>query len=328
MDNLTYIGIDIGKRTNTCSAPGKKVRSFANTKSGIQKMLKFCSVVAPEQELFFVMESTSVYSLFTAHTLVDLAKVRVAIVPPACVLGFINSKIKRTKNDNVDAVAIREFGKIMQPNPWSPPPVILQQLQQLRLVLDGLTKTITRQKALLEKLEFAPRKCKAALTAQKRLLADAKAERKKILAEIETLIQSDAELAADSKLILSIDGVGEGTRNMIMALCHTELKALSQRKLLAYCGMCPQENQSGKFKGQTRMNKGGDNRIREMLYMVAVSMTTKHGLMREYFIRHKEKRCKPGKVILVSIMRKVLYLIQAVVKSGVPFDRERYLNAA
>ena len=328
MDKPTYIGIDIGKRQNACSAPNRKVKSFANTTSGVKSMLKFCTAIAAEENLFFVMEATSIYSFFTAVTLVGLAKVRVAIVPPACVLGFIKSKIKRTKNDKVDAVAIRNFAKVMQPNPWFAPPVIIQHLQQLRLVLDGLTKTITRQKALLEKLEFAPNKSQVALAAQRRLLANAIANKKQILAEIETLIQSDEELAAASALILSIDGIGEITRNMVLALFYTELKTLSQRKLLAYTGLCPQENQSGKFKGQTRMNTGGDNRIREILYMVAMRMTTKKGLMRSYFIRHKEKLHKPGKVILVSIMRKVLYLIQAVVKSGIPFDKERYLNAA
>lgn len=65
-----------------------------------------------------------------------------------------------------------------------------------------------------------------------------------------------------------------------------------------------------------------------MLYMVALRMTQKDGIMQAYFIRHKEKLHKPSKVILVSIMRKLLHLIQAVVKSGVPFDKERYLKTA
>jgi predicted transcriptional regulator len=82
------------------------------------------------------------------------------------------------------------------------------------------------------------------------------------------------------------------------------------------------------MRGVTRMNKRGDSRIRKLLYVVAMQMTRKGGIMHEYFKYRKDELKKPGKVILVSVMRKLLYLIQAIVKSGVPFNKQKYMTNA
>jgi transposase len=211
VDKAVYIGIDIGKFQHSCSAPGSRSRDFLNTDAGLRDMLDFCSSSTAPESLFFVMESTGEYSRATAQALLEFAPVRVAIVPPTCVLGFRNSRIRRTKTDQVDALAIRQFGEVMQPVPWLPPTEAQQQLGMLKLVLDGQVKTITCQKCLLEKLESARHPSPLALAAQQRLLDHALAERKRLEAEIEALIQSDPALARASAMILSINGVGPAT---------------------------------------------------------------------------------------------------------------------
>lgn len=114
MDKPTYIGIDIGKFNNSCSAPTKRPKMFKNNAKGTAMLLHHCMQVAPVSELFFVMEASGEYCNTCALTLLGLAETRVAIVPPACVLGFIKSKIKRIKNDNADALAIRQYAEVAQ----------------------------------------------------------------------------------------------------------------------------------------------------------------------------------------------------------------------
>lgn len=328
MGNPVYIGIDIGKYMVSCSAPGRNVRDFEATPEGCSSLLAMCSELAPAEELFFVMEATGSYSsAFATMLLAEAAELRVAIVPPACVLGFIKSGIRKTKNDHADALAIRHFGEVMQPPAWMPRSETMQSMRDMKLVLDQVTGTVSRYKCTLEKLQNTG--SLVGYEAMNALMKDAEAEKARILDEIDALIQSDSSLAADAELMQSISGVGRITCVTLLACCYAQIKTLSQRQLLAFCGLSPHEYQSGKQKGQTRMSKSGDGRIRRVLYMVAMQMIRKGGILHDYF--HKLKAAKgpgKGKVAMVSVMRKALYLIQGVLKSGVPFDRERYMAAA
>lgn len=327
MDKPVYIGLDIGKFTFSCSAPNRKPRDFTSNPAGVAAMLEFLATVAPPVELWFVMESTASYSAIMAGLLLKLADTRISIVPPICVTSFIKSKIKRTKNDRIDAQAIRNYAEVCQPPAWLPPSQTMQRLRDLFLVRESTIQTIVRKKCLLENFSHPSHPGGPAVEALKRSLAFEKAERDQLLEEIERVIADDATLCADSKNMLSVPHVGVAVRNMLMTHCLPQLKQLSQRKLLAYCGLCPQQNQSGRSKGQTRMNKAGDPVIRSKLYMSAINSVREEGLMRDYYLKQRANG-KSGKSALVSVMRKILYLTQAVVKSGIPFDRDMYLNPA
>ena len=327
MDKPTYIGIDIGKFNNSCSAPGKRPKVFKNNAKGTAMLLHHCTQIAPASELFFVMEASGEYCNTCALTLLELADTRVAITPPACVLGFIKSRIKRIKNDNADAVAIREYAEVAQPSEWLPPTKEQQRLRDLQLVLAGVRKTIARKKCQLEKLESAKEFDRFAWDSLLRSIDNELAERKLLEKEIEKVIAADETMSQDSNNMLSVPGVGPGVRNVLMTSCYRQLRELSQRQMLAYSGMCPQQNQSGKSRGQTRMNKAGDPRIRKVMYMAALSAVAPNGILYDYFQRQK-KNGKSGKSALVSVMRKLLYLIQAVVKSNTPFNLETYKISA
>ena len=99
------------------------------------------------------------------------------------------------------------------------------------------------------------------------------------------------------------------------------------REAAASCGLSPHENQSGQFKGQTRMSKTGDGRLRKIFYMAALGAVRSDGLMYEYFRRRKAANDN-GKVILSGVMRKLLYLIPGVVRSGTNFDENFFLANA
>jgi len=319
MGNLIYVGLDIGKFQLSCSLPGRRVFDVTNDPAGIGELLRRAASLAPPERLCFVMESTSEYSSCTAETLLELAPVQAAIVPPACVNGFKRAGLVRTKNDQVDAVAIREFAQVKAPPPWLPPSAAQRRLRSLQLVMHSLRQAVTQQKCIREKLASARRPDGCALDSIDRVVAALEEEHAQLQWEFDAVVAADQALARDSAQMLSIPGVGPVVRNVLLAVCYQQLWELPQRKLLAYCGMSPREHQSGRHQGRTLMSKAGDARIRRVLYMAALVAVRKGGLLHEYFQRHRAMG-KPGKVALVSVMRKLLYLIQGVVKSQKPFD--------
>jgi transposase len=327
MGNFTYVGIDVGKLQLSCALPGRKPFDLPNDRDGIQLLLDQASALAPPEQLCFVMESTGEYSSFTAFTLLELAPTQVSIVPPACIIGFKKAGLTRTKNDRVDAEAIREFGEKKQPALWLPPTAAQRRLRSLQLVMDSLRRAVTQQKCVREKLMSAHEFDSYAVDCIERVICSLEQEHARVQAEFDAVIAAEETLMRDSANILSIPGVGVMLRNVLLAVCYRQLLELPQRKLLAHCGLSPREHSSGQHKGRTLMSKTGDARIRRVLYMAAMTAIRKGGLFHEYFQRHIQ-RGKNGKVALVCVMRRLLYIIQGVVKSNSAFDIERFAQTS
>jgi transposase len=319
MGNFSYIGVDIGKAEICCSLPDRKPFMLPNDQSGIGLLLQQVAAIDAPRNLCFVMESTSVYSSRTAAALLELADCWVAIVPPACVNGFKQAGLVRTKNDFVDARAIREFAEAKQPTPWLPPSQAQRRLRNLQVVMDNLVRAAARMKNVREKLAHEHRPDTCAVASCQRMIDLIADELTAVQAEIDCVIAADPLMAADSDHILSIPGIGPRVRNVVMSVIYEQLRTLAQRKLLAYCGMSPKDHISGKFKGRTLMSKSGDARVRAVLYMAALVAIQKGGLMHEYYQQQKQAG-KPSKVAIVNVMRRLLFLIQGVVKSNAPFD--------
>lgn len=327
MSNFTYVGIDIGKKQLSCSLPGRKPFDLANDHAGIRSLLGLASALAAPEQLCFVMEATGEYSNFTATTLLELASTQVSIVPPVCIAGFKQAGLTRTKNDRVDADAIREFAEKQQPALWLPPTAAQRRLRSLHLVLDSLRRAVTQQKCVLEKLNASHGPDRYAVACINRVIDSLEQEFARVQAEFDLVLAAEEELRRDSANMLSIPSVGPVLRNVLMSVCYRQLRELSQRRLLAYCGMSPREHASGQHKGRTLMSKTGDARIRRALYMAAMVSIRQGGLFHEYFQRQIQ-RGKKGKVALVCVMRRLLYTIQGVVKSNSSFDMQRFCASA
>ncbi len=92
------------------------------------------------------------------------------------------------------------------------------------------------------------------------------------------------------------------------------------RQIEAFVGLTPSENQSGtSVCGKDRLSKVGNNYLRKSLYMPAVSAIQHNPVIRDFADRLKQAG-KPSKVIICAVMRKLLRIIYAVVRSGKPFD--------
>jgi len=325
MSDYTYIGIDVAKKTLCCSLPGCKPFNVGNNVKGIKSLIGKASAIDDPANILFVMESTGGYSEFTADALGDLAGAKSSIVPPARIIGFRQAEQVNTKNDPSDAGIIRKFALKHNPQPWLPPTRVQRRLRCLHNQMDGLTNAIVQQKCLREKFISAYRPDDFAIESVDRTIRFLKDELRRLQAQFDQTVAEDETMAADAANILSIPGIGPRTCNMILTMIYRQLRELSDRKLLKQCGMEPQEHQSGISKGYTRMSKAGDGRVRRALFLAAMVSVRKTGLFHDYY-QEQVAADRKRMVAMVNVMRKLLYLIKGVVRSGKPFDTEVFLN--
>jgi len=325
MSDYTYIGIDVAKNTLCCSIPDRKPFNISNNVKGIKSLVSRASAIDDPANLLFVMESTGGYSEFTADALDDLADAKSSIVPPARIVGFRQAEQINTKNDPTDAGIIRKFALKHNPQPWLQPTQAQRHLRRLNTQMENLTKAIAQQKCVREKLEFAYRPDEFAIASVDRVIRFLNEEIDRLQAEFDRTVADDEAMATDAANMLSIPGVGPKTCNMVLTLLYPHLREKSDRKLLKQCGMEHKDHQSGIHKGYTRMSKAGDGRVRRALILAARGTVRKGGIYHDYYQRQKASD-KEGMVIMVNVMRKLLYLIKGVVRSGKPFDMQVILN--
>ena len=133
-----YTGIDVAKESFVVASrlEGKTTTTLhQNNRKGIAGFLK----VLPNQT-WCIMEATGVYSLQLAIALYEKG-IKVSVVNPLQIKRFAQTKLKRTKTDQVDAALIAEYGERMQPKLYEPPAPFMRQLQQQRMSLKLLIKT-------------------------------------------------------------------------------------------------------------------------------------------------------------------------------------------
>jgi transposase len=128
---------------------------------------------------------------------------------------------------------------------------------------------------------------------------------------LKTLRRADADLNENFEILASIPSFGDVTAYVLIT-DMSELGTLERQQASALAGVAPFAQDSGKFVGK-RCIRGGRERVRQALYMAALSAMTHHP---EYSAKYQAliKAGKPPKVALVAIMRKLLLLANALLR--------------
>jgi transposase len=215
--------------------------------------------------------------------------------------------------------------------------------------LAELAKTLVRhpkREALVKPLPTAEQQALAALTARRRqlvamwvaernrLATSHKAARKSIEAIIAALRRQldeiEAELAgrldrhhaAAAELLTSARGIGPNTAATLIADVP-ELGTLSNRQISALIGVAPFNRDSGQMRGK-RAIFGGRAHVRQSLYMATLAAIRFNPVIRRFYDR-LVLAGKPKKVAIVACMRKLLTILNAMVKSGKCWDESLHL---
>jgi transposase len=302
---LHFVGIDVSKADlDVCLLPEGARHRLANSASGHQQLLQ---QLPPAGQTLIVMEATGKYSRQVAAELLQHGH-RVAIVNPRQVRDFAKAMNVLAKTDRVDAAVIAQFALKVQPR-------TLEKMPEKQAELDAL---VTRRRQLLQLRVAEHNRSEAndSLIVRKsleRTIKHLNAQVAVIEEAIAKLIESDQQWKNKSDLMQSVPGVGQVTASSLLAEVP-ELGQLNRQQIASLMGVAPFNHDSGTFHGQ-RSIWGGRRAVRSVLYMAALSARRSNPVLKAFADRLAAQG-KRAKVILVACMRKLLVILNTLLKTN------------
>ena len=138
--------------------------------------------------------------------------------------------------------------------------------------------------------------------------------------EIKKLIDKDDSFKQKVSLAKSVPGVGLLLAANLLVLTNGFTENLNHKKVAAYSGICPYEQQSGtSLNKRPRSKRCGPGKLRKLLYLASLSVRTHNTNFKKYFLR-KVAEGKNKRVVINNISNKLLKIIFAVVSSGIRYN--------
>lgn len=258
-----------------------------------------------------VLEATGGYERLLVGELID-AGYQVAVINPKFVRDFARALGQRAKTDPIDARMLALYAQRINPAPVEKASENQVKLDQLVTRRRQLIDQRTQEKNRLEITHVDEARCSINDSLE---FLEKQIER--IEEAITALVKSDDDWRKLSQLIKSVAGVGEVTANTLMAELP-ELGKLSGKQIASLVGVAPFNRDSGKHQGKMAIG-GGRQAVRNVLYPAAMAARRFNPVIKAYAAR-LERRGKPFKVMLIACMRKLLVILNAMVKTGLAWD--------
>ena len=318
-----FVGIDIAATTFVAAwaelgqAPTRP-STFDQTETGFASFqVQLPAGVAPAQ-ILIVMEATGSYWIRLAVTL-HQAGYAVAVLNPKYVKKFAESLPRRSKTDALDAHVLLRFATERQPSPWTPPPADYHELRQRLMARDALLEMRQQARNQQHALSQWPVVVAAVTDRFDAILAALDEQLATLDQEITTALHAGA-WAASATLLLSIPGIGIQAAAWLLVTTFNFTLCDTPDALVAYAGLSPLQHESGtSIRGRPHVGRGGNARLRTVLYMAALSASRYNPPLQAFYTRLRE-RGKAGKVARCAVARKLIPLAWAVVKTGQRFD--------
>lgn len=314
-----YVGIDVGQEELVVCLEGSKPRSFRHDRIGIAKMVTWGRKASSDGQLHFCLEATGVYGYSLAVSLVSRFGVRVSVVNPAQIASFAKAQLRRAKTDNIDAQVILAFAQSQNPPCWKPESRTQRQLYHLETQADRLRRMLRQLSNRDHSFKYVPDLPQEVKKSQRSLTRSIERQLANIEKNIEKLRSEDKELKEQVDLLCSIPGVGNRSATSILAYGKNIFELLDRKALIAHAGLAPSQKQSGiSIRGKSRIAKQGDRRLRKALFMPALVAAYYNPTLKAFYKRLLDNG-KPKLLAIVAVMRKLLLLIQAILKRKIPY---------
>ncbi len=317
-DTCLTVGVDVAKATLEVAISGQSATlAFANDEAAYATLLAKLSGLNVGLVLF---EATGGFELACA-TALQLAGLKVAVINPRQARDFARAMGHLAKTDRIDARVLVDMARtLVQRGDLSKLVKPLPNAQQLEL--QGL---VTRRRQLMAMKLAEDHRMKMPGVRQRRSLNTIIKALDREIARVDKDLQAfvganHAELAA---LLDSVKGVGKATISTLLAEVP-ELGKLSGREVSALVGVAPMNRDSGTMRGK-RAIFGGRPDVRRVLFMAAL-VASRHNPVIKAFYQRLLAAGKPKKVALVACMRKLLTILNAMVRSGKPWDQALHLG--
>lgn len=290
------LGVDISKTHLDVFDPRDGCfHRLSNDAAGLDTL---CLLAPPS----IVFEATGPYGEALERAM-SQAGVRMYRVNPRQAREFARASGVLAKTDRVDARLLSAMaGQISLPVHVPPAPGV-QVLRELHAYRHDLVEA---RKACLNQLERY--RCSPLVRRLKARIAGLTRQIVTMDKEIAVHIEADDTLAGRARLIASEPGVGPVTTAALLAFLP-ELGHLARRPIAALAGLAPHAHESGSFRGKRRV-WGGRARVREALYLAALSASRHHPRLKQTYCAMRTAG-KPPKLALIAIARKLLTILNA-----------------
>jgi transposase len=303
-----FVGIDVSKSTlEVRIEPPGEAFQVDNDEKGIKELCTRLSELTPR---LIVMEATGGLEMRAAGELAAQG-LCLAVVNPRQVRDFAKASGQLAKTDRIDTQVICGFARAIRPAVRPMKDALVQELDDL----------VGRRRQLVEMRVQETLRLHGASKVQAKSLKAHIGWLDKRIKDIETdlgahLRSSDAWRVKDD-LLLSIPGVGEITSRSVLSRCP-EIGKLTRREIAKLVGIAPLNNDSGKYRGERHI-WGGRADVRSVLYMATVSAIRCNPVIKQFAAKLKLAGKAP-KVVIVACMRKLLTIMNAMIKSNSPWN--------
>ena len=309
-----HVGIDVCKaHLDACLLPAyggpPRAARFANDAAGVAALLAWLGPPAAVGRC--VLEATGPYHRRCAADLLD-AGVAVAVVNPRQARDFARSLGRLAKTDAIDARALAEFARLGVARLAERAPAERAALEELTLRRRQVVQMIAAERARLEALAGAF--ARESVRAVRELL---EAQRDALDERIAELVEADDDWRGRRDVIASVPGVGAGTANALVAGLP-ELGRLDRQAVAMLVGVAPVNHDSGALRGR-RAIRGGRAHVRCALYMAAFNAARCNPVVRDFAARLRAAG-KAYKVVIVACMRKLLTILNVMVRDNRPWN--------
>lgn len=305
-----FIGIDVAKDTlDLARSNADDTTTFSNNVRGIKELLVLLRRVKPA---LIVIEATGGYEQPALEAMLD-ADLPVALAQPAHVRHMAKGLGVLAKTDSIDAHILVKFGRHAAPRLAEKRSKHRVELEALITCRRQLIKVRIEQRNRLDVTRF-----KSASRAIEKVLKTVQDQIDSLDAQIRKIIESDDDLNRWDRLLRTVPGVGAVLSTTLLAEL-IELGAVGRTQISALVGVAPFNRDSGRFRGKRKI-QGGRPAVRSALYMATITAIRCNPVIRAFAQRLKAAG-KPPKVAIVAAMRKLITLLNAMMRDQLEWQQ-------
>jgi transposase len=309
MSDESFVGVDVSKEWLDVGVvpSGETWQTGTNAKSLAELSERF-RLRAPK---LVVLEATGGLEIPVAAAL-GRAGLPVVIVNPRQVRDFARATGRLAKTDKIDALTLALFGERVRPEIRPLPDDVSQAFEALLARRRQLVAMMAEEKNRIQ--QARSREVQKGIQRHIRWL---EGEIKDVERGLSDAVRKSPLWRAKDELMRSVPGVGDVLSHTMLAEVP-ELGRLNRKQIAALVGVAPHAADSGTLRGK-RIIWGGRASVRHVLYMAAVAACRFNPVVQAFY-RRLLAAGKPRKVALVACMRKLLVVLNAIVRDGSPWN--------
>lgn len=308
MGQEQFVGIDVSKdQLDIAVAPKGETFSVTNDETGIKRLVRRLRALSPA---LVVLEATGNLE-YQAAAALAAERIPLRVINPRQAREFAKATGRLAKTDKIDAGVLAEFAQKIRPEPR---PVADEQRRRLSALMSRRRQLISMRAKEKTRLSRSHRDVRPSLEAH---IVWLKQELDDLDKELHSEIRNSPAYRDKAELLGDVPGVGP----VLIATLLIEMPELGEvqgKQIAALAGVAPLNRESGQWRGK-RSCWGGRARVRRVLYMAALSASRHNPVIRPFYQRLIAAG-KPHKVALTACMRKLLIILNAMIRDGLTWD--------